>query len=546
MPVKELHAERLQTMAFPRVFDAPKLVIGVTYLAAYALLDWVSVIEPYAQLSITPWNPGIGLTFVLLLMFGRRMIPFAVAAPLLADILQRQYALPWTFEIVSSVLTGAGYALAALVLLRPGLRFDPALTSMRDLLLLMLVAAVSAACVALAYVGLMVAAGFLPPADFAAAASRNWIGDVIGIIVIAPFALLGLTRPRLFRLTTETLLQFAAIGLALVVVFGVVEEQQFQLFYVLFLPVVWMAVRTGLEGVSVAILITQLGLIVGIHLFPAGTFNVTSFQALMLVLAMTGLVAGELVTERRRTQSQLQRQQEQLSRVARLGSMGELAAAVAHELNQPLTAAGTYTRLVDEAINAGNADPKMIAETAKKAVAQVERAAEVVRRLRALVRLDRSNRASWKLERAVKDTVELCRPELDRQHVAIRTGIPNDLPNVMIDLIQIEQVLINLVRNAIEVLGESKNGRGIIAIDAAALDTDFVEVRVTDTGPGFSSRIRENAFVPLGSSKAEGLGIGLSLCKSIIEAHGGLLKLEGGAQGAVVRFTLPIAKTASS
>lgn|SRR5665213_703963 len=531
-------------MAFPRVFYAPKIVIVVTYLAAYALLDWLSFIEPYAQLSITPWNPGIGLSFVLLLMFGRRMIPFVVVAPLLADILQRQFSLPWIFEIASSALIGASYSLAALFLLRPSIRFDSALSSMRDLLLLMVVAAISAACVAVGYVGLTVFAGLLPPIDFVAAALRNWVGDVIGIIVVTPVSLLALTRPRLLTMSTETALQLAAIGLALVVVFGVVEEQQFQLFYVLFLPIVWMAVRTGLEGVSAGILITQLGLIVAIHLFPTGSFNVTSFQALMLVLAMTGLVAGELVTERRRTQSQLRVQQEQLSRVARLGSMGELAAAVAHELNQPLTAAGTYTRLVDDAISSGNTNPKMVAETAKKAVAQVERAAEVVRRLRALVRLDRSNRASWKVERAVKDTVELCQPDLDRHHVTIRSSIPNDLPSVMIDLIQIEQVLINLLRNVIDALGESKNLRGIIAIDAKVADADFVEVRVTDTGPGFSSQFLENAFVPLSSTKADGLGIGLSLCKSIIEAHGGLLKLEGGTQGAVVRFTLPIAKTA--
>jgi signal transduction histidine kinase len=544
LAVKGLQAERLHTMAFPRIFDAPKIVIGVTYLAAYALLDWLSLIDPYAPLSITPWNPGIGLSFVLLLMFGRRMIPFVVIAPLLADILQRQSSVPWSFEIASSVFVGASYSLAALFLLRPSIRFDPALSSMRDLFLLMLVAAVSAAWVAVGYVGLTVFAGLLPMADFAAAALRNWIGDLIGIIVIAPFSLLALTRPRLLTMSMETVLQLAAIGVALVMVFGVVEEQQFQLFYVLFLPIVWMAVRTGSEGVSAGILITQLGLIIGIQLFPAGTFNVTSFQALMLVLAMTGLVAGELVTERRRTQSQLRLQQESLSRVARLGSMGELAAAVAHELNQPLTAAGTYTRLVDDAISTGNTNPTMVAETAKKAVAQVERAAEVVRRLRALVRLDRSNRAPWTVERAVKETVELCQPDLDRHHVTVRSSIPNDLPSVMIDLLQIEQVLINLVRNAIDALGESKTFRGVIAIDAKVADADFVEVRVTDTGPGFSKQFLEKAFVPLSSTKAEGLGIGLSLCKSIIEAHGGLLKLEGSTQGAVVRFTLPIAKTA--
>jgi C4-dicarboxylate-specific signal transduction histidine kinase len=531
-------------MAFTRIFGVPRIVIGVTYLAAYALLDWLSLIEPYAPLSITPWNPGIGLSFVLLFLFGRRMIPFVVVAPLLADVLQRQSFLPWTFEVAASVLVGSVYSLAALFLMRPSIRFDPALSSMRDLLLLMLTAAVSAACVAIGYVGLTVVAGLFPAADFAAAALRNWIGDVIGIIVVTPFSLFALTRPRLLTMSMETLLQLAAIGAALVVVFGVVEEQQFQLFYVLFLPIVWMAVRASSEGVSAGILITQLGLIVGIHLFPAGSFNVTSFQALMLVLAMTGLVAGELVTERRRTQSQLRLQQEQLSRVARLGSMGELAAAVAHELNQPLTAAGTYTRLVDDAVRAGNTDPRTIAETAKKAVAQVERAAEVVRRLRALDRLDRSNRAAWKLERAVEDTVELCQPDLDRHHVTVRSSIPADLPSVTIDLLQIEQVLINVVRNAVEALSESEAPRRIVSIGARVADAEFVEMRIADTGPGFSRPLLENAFVPLASTKNEGLGIGLSLCKSIIEAHGGHLTLEGSTQGAVVRFTLPIAKTA--
>ncbi len=184
-------------MAFPRVFGAPKIVIGATYLAAYALLDWLSFIEPYPPLGITPWNPGIGLSFVLLLMFGRRMIPFVIVAPLLAAIVQRQSSLPWSFEIASSVLVGAIYSLAALFLMRPSLRFEPALSSMRDLLLLMLVAAASAACVAVGYVGLTVLAGLFPVSDFAAAALRNWIGDVIGIIVVAPFSLLALTRPRL-------------------------------------------------------------------------------------------------------------------------------------------------------------------------------------------------------------------------------------------------------------------------------------------------------------------------------------------------------------
>jgi C4-dicarboxylate-specific signal transduction histidine kinase len=266
----------------------------------------------------------------------------------------------------------------------------------------------------------------------------------------------------------------------------------------------------------------------------------------MLVLAMTGLVAGELVTERRRTEAQLRLQQDSHSRLARLGSMGELAAAVAHELNQPLMAAGTYTRLVNDAMSTAPVDVVTVAETAKKAVAQVERAAEVVRHLRALVRLDRSNRAPCRFERIVEETIELCQPDLDRMHVAVRTAIAVDLPRIMVDLLQIEQVLINLLRNAIEAIGESGTLRGTVLIDAKVFDADFIEVRVVDSGPGFPAQLVENAFLPLSSHKAEGLGIGLPLCRSIVEAHGGKLWLDDGSQGAAVHFTLPIAKTAQA
>jgi len=538
-----IQSERMRAMAFPRVFDAHKLIVGLVYLAAYAVLDWISFIEPYAQLGITPWNPGTGLSFVLLLLFGLRMVPFLLISPLLADYLNQQFAMPWHIEILASALVGGGYSIALTFLLHPKLRFEPTLDSMRDLVLLMVVAVVSAAFVAIGYVSLTIAAGLLPAADFTAATLRYWVGDVIGITVIAPFALFALTRRRILPMTTETLLQFVAIGIALTLVFGLAEEQQFQLFYVLFLPIVWLAVRAGSEGVSVGILVTQLGLILGIQLFPTGTFDVTAFQALMLVLAVTGLVAGELVTERRRTEAQLRLQQDSHSRLARLGSMGELAAAVAHELNQPLMAAGTYARLVNDAMNAAPVDVVTVAETAKKAVAQVERAAEVVRHLRALVRLDRSNRAPCKFERIVEEALELCQPDLDRMHVIGRTVIAPDLPRVMVDLLQVEQVLINLLRNAIEAIGESGNVRGTIVIEAKNFDADFIEVRVVDTGPGFPPQLLESAFLPLSSSKSEGLGIGLPLCRSIVEAHGGKLWLDDSSRGGAVHFTLPVAKT---
>jgi two-component system, LuxR family, sensor kinase FixL len=528
--------------AMPMKVDASQIAAGLVYLVAYVALDRVSFLESDAHLGITPWNPSTGLSFTLIPIFGRRLIPLLFVAPLLADMVNRQGVLPWPAEILSVTAIGAGYSAALLFLTGPNARFDPRLSSMRDLAQLILATSLGAAFVAASYVGLMIAAGLLPGKEFVAAALRYWIGDIVGVLALAPFALFALSGRRILPLSLETVLQCAAVLVALTMVFGLAEEREFQLFYVLFLPIVWMAVRNGVEGVSVGILITQIGVILGVAFVPEGREELVALQSLMLVLTVTGLIAGELVTERRRVETQLQMQRESLAGLARLGSLGELAAAVAHEVNQPLMAAGTYARLVADAIGAGGANASEIAEIAKKAVAQVDRAAEVIRRLRALVRLDRSNRGPVPFERIVKETLDLCRPDLERAGVTPRSALPADLPPVMVDILQIEQVLLNLVRNSIEAISDSGRQRGAILIEARLAEGEFVEIGVLDSGPGFLRDYIENGILPLSSSKADGLGIGLPLCKTIVEAHGGRLWLDAGSRGASVRFTLPVAK----
>src|SRR5262249_54051136 len=157
--------------------------------------------------------------------------PYLFPAPLLADFANLQTLLPWSAELLGAAVIGAGYAAASLVLLRPNVRFDPALSSLRDLAILIIAAVISAAVVALGYVGVMIVSGLLPPNQMVAAALRYWVGDLIGVVVITPFALIALTRPRSFRASIETALQIGAIIAALVLVFGLLREQQFQLFY---------------------------------------------------------------------------------------------------------------------------------------------------------------------------------------------------------------------------------------------------------------------------------------------------------------------------
>jgi signal transduction histidine kinase len=397
-----------------------------------------------------------------------------------------------------------------------------------------IVTALSAAVVAAGYVGSIVAAGLMPAADFVSAVLRYWVGDVIGITVVTPFALTFWKRRSVLRISAESLLQVAAILAALTLVFG------YGRFYVVFLPIIWMAVRTGIEGASIGVLITELGLIVGMRMFPADAPDLTTFQTLLLALAASGLVAGVLVTERNRTETQLRLHQESLARLARLGSVGELAAAIAHEINQPLMAAGTYTRLVADAIRADHPDVETVAETAMKAAAQVERAASVVRHLRALVRLDRSNRAACRVDQIVRETIDLCQPDLDRLKLSVGTAIAADLPPVMVDMLEIEQVLLNLMRNSMEAIGQTE--RGIISIEAVPAGAEFVKVRVHDSGSGFPVDLVD-PFLPFFSTKKKGLGIGLLLCRSIIEAHGGRIWIDADSPGAAVLFTLPLANS---
>lgn len=517
------------------------LKVGLAYLACYVLLDWVSFIHPIASLGITPWNPPTGLSVALVLLFGRSFVPWLFAAPLVADALVRQLPLPVWGELVAAAIIGGAYGTGALVLRQAFLRFDIAFDSTRDLLGLVVVAAVSAAVVALAHVGLVVGLGLLPPSQFAAAALRYWVGDMIGLTVVTPFILVLFTG-RPVRLAWELLLPLALVLAALWLTVNYAGVFSFPLFYLLFLPVTWMALRFGLEGVTIGLAVTQIGLMAAIQVSGDRGIDVTAYQALMIVLAVTALAIGTLVREQQRTEQHLRLHQEALARAGRVGSMGEFAAALAHEINQPLTAITNYTRLARDTAEQRPADTATIAEATRKAAEQVERASLVVRRLREFIRLGRTEAASVPVDQVVEETLQVCKADLDAHGVAVEVFFPRDLPPVRADSLQVQQVLVNLVRNATEALTGAARTDGHIAITAAR-DGEFVVVEVRDNGPGFDAALVDRAVVPFTSTKPEGMGLGLSLCRSIVEAHGGRLTIGGGPTGAQVRFTLPIAGT---
>jgi two-component system sensor kinase FixL len=521
-------------MPITRLLSHRHIEVALAYLAGYVLLDWLSYVHPFASFGITPWNPQTGLSFALILLFGAELMPWLLVAPLLADAVVRGFALPLGAEIAAALILGGGYAAATGILLAPRLRFDPTLGNRHSLILLLAVAVGSSAVVAGSYVATLTAFGVLPTADFARAALRLWVGDAIGITVFTPFLLVLMTRRRLVPPSWEALALLLLMAGALWIVFGPAETYRFQLFYLFFLPVVWTAVRFGLEGVTVGLLLTQLGLIAAIHFTEQEDADVTAYQALMVVLSLTGLAVGVLVSEQQRTQHQLRLNQEALSRSLRVGSMGELAAALAHEINQPLTAIANYARVVRS-----TADPAATSAASERLIAQVERAAEVVRRLRNFIGLGRSETLPVEVSRLMQEAAMFCQAELDRQGITLQLRPARDLPSVKADALQIEQVIVNLVRNAAEALSEAGRYDGKVVIEAEHDAAGYVVMRVRDNGPGFDPDLAERPFTPFTTTKQDGMGLGLSLARSIIESHGGRMSIESSSSGAVVSFTLP-------
>jgi two-component system, LuxR family, sensor kinase FixL len=520
-------------MPVVRLLSRPHVEIAMAYLVGYVLLDWLSYVHPYSAFGITPWNPPTGLSFALILLFGVEFLPWLFIAPILADGIVRGFALPLPAEIAAGAIIGGGYAAATALLVTPRLRFDAALPTRGSLLVLLTAAIVSTAVVAGLYVLMLVGFALLPAAEFGNAALRFWVGDMIGVAVLTPFLLVLMMRRRPLHLSWEAIALLVLVAAAVFAVFGFAGPSRFQLFYLFFLPVIWTAVRFGLEGVTLGLLLTQVGLITAIHFTEDTASDVTSYQALMVVLTLTGLAVGVLVSEQQRTQQQLRINQEALNRAFRVGTMGEFAAALAHEINQPLTAVANYARVARNAPTAAAA-----CEATDGVIAQVERAAEVVRRLRNFIRLGHGEIGPAQVRELVEAAISYCRAELDRQGVDVQLRIARDLPPVIVDAVQIEQVLVNLLRNAAEALSDAGRHDGRIVVTAKR-EGEAVAIEVRDNGPGFDTGLAERAASPFTTTKPEGLGLGLSLARSIVEAHGGSLAIESGSFGAALSFTLP-------
>jgi two-component system, LuxR family, sensor kinase FixL len=519
--------------------------LGGAYLVTYVLLDWLSFVDPLGAFGITPWNPTTGVSIALVLAFGRVFIPWLFIAPLLADGLLRQFPLPLEAEIAVVLMLGSTYTAATWFLTQDEKRFSSSLQSKQDLIWLLGAAAVTAMVAATGCVLLLAMMSVVRTTQISRGILGWWVGDMIGITVMTPCLLLLFSGRRIFPKTPELLLPFAVMIAALFLIFGPATANPSQLFYLLFLPVIWIAVRFGLEAVTGALVVTQVLLIAAIQLTDHSNISITALQTLMLVLALTGLIVGALVTEQRNTQRELWLHREALGRASRVGTLGALAAAIAHEINQPLTAIGNYARVGRQNLKRDVVDQAAAIRTTDQIIEQVDRAAAVIRWLRDFIGSGGSRFEVVSVHDLVHRPESVCRADLEEHGIRLDTFVPRDLPDVNVDRLQIEQVITNIVKNASEAIAGARGRDGRILIEAADAGTSFIVISIADNGPGFEPILLERPVSPFTTTKTDGMGLGLSLSRSIIQSHGGRITLGGNGMGARVSFTLPAVKKIS-
>lgn len=512
----------------------------IAYLLLYLVLDWLSFVHPMRGLNITPWNPQSALAVGLLLWRPAAwwLVWIAVAC---GEAFVRSGPTTWAAALLSSAMLTVGYgAIAAAIARWLGRR--PRVVTRGHFVIFLLIVSAGALLSALLYVAALATLGMLPSDRVLAAVHRGWVGDAVGLLVTLPLLLVLGSRERragtgaMLRSVEWWLIALVAVG-STVAVFTQPTEEQFKFFYLLFLPVVWGAARFGVTGAVWSAALVQVLLIAAVQSADYRPLTVFELQSLMAALAATGLLLGTTVDEREEAARNLRTS-------LHLAAAGDMAAALAHELNQPLTAMSTYARasqLLAERLGQDNetlAEP--LVDVTGKLVQEASRAGEVVKRLRNFFRDRATELQPTELPPLLDEVMRSQAARAQALQIHLDWFCDPDVPAVWLDRVQIAVVLRNLVANALEAASQAsaQDDAPASVTVRARLDDNEVMVAVFDSGPGLDTAEVAWIFESRRSSKPGGMGIGLGISRSIVEFHGGRVWAEPGPGGKFC-FSLP-------
>ncbi len=512
----------------------PSLLDVLTLLLGYVALDWASYIHPLHGLNITSLNPAPALGLIFLLRFGRIATVPLFMAILLADAWVRNLPVSLPVSIGLSMVLTLGYWSIAEVL-RRRLSSRTIFDDRRGLFDWAWIVTVGTLVNSIGYVIILALGGIIGRDDIQDAFVRYWIGDCVGVLVAMPILWMllndqGRAQLRAMVLARESLAYLAVTAVTLWIEFGIGATADFKYFYVLFLPVVWAAAKQGLAGAVLSTAVVQFGIIGSVQVLGVAAITVLEVQTLAAVLALVGFFIGIVVDEKQKVSAELRH-------TLRLAAAGEMAGALAHELNQPLTALSIYGTVCEKLINQGETGDKLM-EVIHRMVAESSRAADVVRRLRDFFRTGATQLELVNLSDLLGSAVGSFEKRAQQEHVTLTQ---NSQYSCMIfaDRLQLEVVLRNLLANAFDAIADQTKGPCLIRVDTYEEVVGRVCIRIEDSGQGVSQATATRMFEAFHSSKANGLGLGLVISRAIVEAHGGDLVAEVTDHG-VFKLLLPI------
>jgi signal transduction histidine kinase len=527
-------------------FDPVFLAVG--YLLLYLLLDWASYVEPLRQTSITPWNPNTGVVMALLLARGPRWSVLVALGILVGELLTDYSPAPWRVLALASVYLAAVYTVAAWILRRRGL--DRPVRTPTDAVWFAGVIALATALAASGYVGILVHGGELRADEAWPSIGRYWIGEFNGIIALTPVLLLrvdaSVLREIFRRNARELMVQVLSAVVGVAFAFALAAARDVRLFYPLFAPVTWIALRHGVAGAMISVSLVQAALVAALELTP-GSIPLFDVQFPLLSLGVTALFLGALATQHTAAVRQMRDQDAVLQRSMRFAVAGQLASALTHELNQPITALLSYVRASELMAEPLAHSDDRLKSTLHKAGAEAIRAAAVLRRLREFYRGEGVRRQATGAAAVWARVAEALQDRLRRSAVELEFRSPENLPTVMVDPTQLEIVMHNLLTNSLDAFDTLPARRATmrrIVVTAEKRDEDVL-IAVDDSGPGVAPSVSERLFEPFVTSRVSGMGLGLSISRTFLRHQGGDLWSEPSCLGGA-RFTIRLPTKATT
>jgi signal transduction histidine kinase len=505
------------------------------FLAAYILLDMLSGPEARFQ-SIAPvWHPAAGLALWVILRYGRRGAMILLLAALLAAWVTPPLPHRPGWSLVVGLMPLVAYCALAWYT-RRHLPDGAFFASHRGVLVWTAAVALGNIINGSLYSSMVYGVDAIGSAPWVSGLIPYVIAETAGMLVLVPLAYClsdhNLRAEFIVRiLKRETL---AYTGLMALVLFVALRRPATDslVYYLLFLPLVWAAARQGMAGAVSAAVVLEAGVTVAAIVPGRAAAQMPDVQMLVLMLTFSGFLIGVAVDI-------AQRASQDLRQSLRLAAAGEMAAALAHELNQPLTALSVYASACQRLAGGKDADP-LLQKTIHSMVRESQRASNVLKRLREFFRTGATALEELSLPELVQAAAAPFMAQASDAGIAL---LISPMPPVVIsgDRVQLEIVLRNILANAIQALGDvpAQDGRQVAI--TGHVDGDWVSIRVADNGPGIASKIRARLFEPFISLKSSGLGLGLAISRSIVETHGGTLTVEASMHG-VLRIKLPIEK----